>query len=54
MTSFSYQWSDSSKVVLLRSDGACIPADADNADYAEFLASGKTAAPYTPSDTNGI
>lgn len=32
--------------IIRASDDACIPADPNNRDYAEFIASGKTADPY--------
>ena len=47
----SYIWTDSSQTVLKYVDEennevTFFPADPRNSDYAEFLASGKTAAPY--------
>lgn len=50
MTSFSYTWSDAEQTSLKREDTdgniAFVPTDPANRDYAEFLASGATAAPY--------
>ena len=45
MTDSTFQWADSSQSVLLRGDGACVPVDPNNSDYAAFLASGVKAAP---------
>ena len=43
---FSYTWADAEQTSLKRDDGAIVPTDPANRDYAEFLASGATAAPY--------
>ena len=47
---YTYSWADSEQSVLHRvsdtGEFASISADPDNSDYAEFLASGATAAPY--------
>lgn len=47
---FSYTWTDAEQTVLKREDTdgnvAWVPADPANRHYAEFLASGVTAAPY--------
>jgi len=47
---FSYTWSNAEQTSLKREDTdgniAFVPADPANRDYAEFLASGATAAPY--------
>ena len=43
---YTYSWVDFEHTVLCRSDGAAIPANSENRDYAEFLSSGATAADY--------
>ena len=43
---YTYIWSRADKTQLQRDDGAYIPTDPENRDYAEFLASGETAADY--------
>ena len=43
---YTYTWADYNQTVLLRSDGVSVPTDPLNTSYAEFLASGATAAPY--------
>ena len=47
---FTYTWADAEQTHLRREEengnGAFVPADPANPDYAEFLASGETAAPY--------
>ena len=47
---FTYAWNNAEQSSLHRTDAngktACIPADPANRDYAEFLSSGATAAPY--------
>ena len=40
---YTYIWSDAEQTTLLRDDGAFIPADPANRDYAEFLSSGAVA-----------
>ena len=46
----TYEWTDAEQVCLKRTDGdgnvAFVPTDPANRDYAAFLASGATAAPY--------
>ncbi len=42
----TYEWANPDQTCLKRSDNAFIPADSANRDYAEFLASGATAAEY--------
>jgi len=42
----TYTWANAEQTTLLRSDGANIPTDPNNRDYAEFLASGATVADY--------
>ena len=48
--SYTYTWSNAEKTSLKREDAdgnvAYVPADEGNRDYAEFLASGETAADY--------
>ena len=48
--SYTYTWSDAEKTTLKREDAdgnvAFVPADPGNRDYAEFKASGATAADY--------
>jgi len=43
---YTYTWADAEQSALLRDDGASIPTDPANRDYAEFLASNETAADY--------
>ena len=47
---FSYTWANAEQTTLKREDSggniAFVPTDPANRDYAEFLASGATAAPY--------
>jgi len=47
---YSYTWAEEQKTVLRREDAdgnvAWVPTDPANRDYAEFLSSGATAAPY--------
>ena len=47
---FSYTWSNAEQTSLKREDtdgnAAFVPTDPANRDYAEFLESGATAAPY--------
>ena len=47
---FSYTWANAEQTTLKREDTdgniAFVPTDPANRDYAEFLASGATAAPY--------
>ena len=47
---FTYTWTDAEQTSLKREDAdgnaVGIPTDPANRDYAEFLASGATAAPY--------
>lgn len=45
--SYTYTWADAEQTALKRCDGAFIPTDPANRDYAEFLASGATATPYS-------
>ena len=49
---YTYTWADAEQVTLKREDTdgnvAWVPAIPENRDYAEFLASGETAAPYVP------
>jgi hypothetical protein len=40
---FSYTWADAEQTTLIRDDGASIPIDPANRDYAEFLSSGAVA-----------
>lgn len=42
----TYTWANAENSTLRRNDGAFIPADEGNLDYAEFLASGAVAADY--------
>lgn len=45
----SYRWLDAEQTTIRReSDGACIPADPANRDYAALLASGADIAAYEP------
>ena len=48
--SYTYTWSDAEQATLKREDEdgnvAFVPTDPRNRDYAEFLASGETAADY--------
>ena len=50
MTSFTYTWANAEQTTLKREDAdgnvAFVPTDPVNRDYAEFLASGETAADY--------
>jgi hypothetical protein len=47
---YTYTWADAEQTALHRVDSngetAAIPINPSNRDYAEFLASGATAAPY--------
>ena len=43
---YTYTWTNAEKTQLKRDDGWVIPAEEDNRMYAEFLASGATAADY--------
>ena len=47
---FTYTWDDAEQTSLKREDAngniAYVPTDPGNRDYAEFLSSGATAAPY--------
>ena len=47
---FTYEWTDAEKTTLKRTDSegnvAFVPTDPGNKDYAKFLSSGATAAPY--------
>ena len=47
---YSYEWTDAEQSSLKRTDAegnvAFVPTDPGNRDYAEFLSSGATAAPY--------
>ena len=47
---FTYEWIDAEQTSLKRTDAdgnvAWVPTDPSNRDYAEFLSSGATAAPY--------
>ena len=53
--SYTYTWSNAEKTSLKREDAdgnvAYVPADEGNRDYAEFLASGETAADYVAPPT---
>ena len=53
--SYTYTWSDAEKTSLKREDAdgsvAFVPADPRNRDYAEFKASGATAADYVAPPT---
>ena len=53
--SYTYTWSNAEKASLKREDAdgnvAFVPADPGNRDYAEFLASGGTAADYVAPPT---
>ena len=53
--SYTYTWSDAEKTSLKREDAdgnvAFVPTDPGNRDYAEFLASGATAADYVAPPT---
>lgn len=48
----NYEWTDADQTSLKRTDAegnvAWVPTDPGNRDYAEFLSSGATAAPYDP------
>lgn len=50
--SFTYVWYNAAQEAVIRYDAngkaVSIPADPANRDYAEFLASGETAADYVP------
>lgn len=43
---YTYTWANAEQTTLKRDDGAFIPADPANRDYAEFLNSGAVAADY--------
>jgi hypothetical protein len=47
---YTYEWTNAEQTTLRRSDAegnvAFVPADPGNRDYAEYLASGETAAAY--------
>ena len=43
---YAYTWADAEQTGLKRDDGAIIPTDPANRDYAEFLSSGAVAADY--------
>jgi len=49
-TAFTYEWVNEEKCTLQRTDSdgdvVFVPTDPGNTDYAEFLSSGATAAPY--------
>jgi len=53
--SYTYTWPNAEKTSLKREDAegnvAFVPADPLNRDYAEFLSSGATAAPYVAPST---
>ena len=40
---YTYTWADTEQTILQRDDGAFIPTDPANRDYAEFLSSGAVA-----------
>ena len=46
MIRYTYSWANAAKTALKREDGAWIPVDPENTDYAEYLRSGTTAAEY--------
>jgi hypothetical protein len=52
---YTYTWTDAEQTSLKREDEngnvAFVPTDPGNRDYAEFLASGETAAPYVAPPT---
>ena len=52
---YTYTWTDAEQTTLKREDEngnvVGIPADPGNRDYAEFLSSGATAAPYVAPPT---
>ncbi len=52
---YTYKWVDAEQSGLRRTDAAgnaaFVPADPANRDYAEFLSSGATAAPYVAPPT---
>jgi|DEB0MinimDraft_10_1074344.scaffolds.fasta_scaffold115886_2 hypothetical protein len=43
---YTYTWANAEQTLLNRDDGASIPTDPANRNYAEFLASNETAADY--------